>query len=58
MNKYISKKLSKKFCELFNRHYCFHKHEVLFCEEREVSRFDNVNLDDHKGLVYDTVYEW
>lgn len=57
MSEYTLKNLLKKFYELFNRPYCFHKNEVLFCEEREVSRFDNVNLDDHKGLVYDTVYE-
>ena len=56
MDKYISKRLSKKFCELFNRPYCFHKHEVLFCEEREVGRFEKVkvfiNSDDHEPLHF------
>lgn len=56
MSEYISKRLSKKFYELFNRPYCFHKNEVLFCEEREVSRFDNVkvivNSDDHEPLHF------
>lgn len=56
MDKYISKKLSKKFCELFNRPYCFHKNEVFFCEEREVGRFEKVkvivNSDDHHPLHF------
>ena len=56
MDKYISKKLSKKFCELFNRPYCFHKHEVLFCEEREVGKYKNVqfiiNSNDHIPLHF------
>ncbi|MBR1916028.1 MAG: DUF4160 domain-containing protein [Alphaproteobacteria bacterium] len=56
MDKYISKKLSKKFCELFNRPYCFHKHEVLFCEEREIYRFGSVkviiNSNDHQPLHF------
>lgn len=56
MDKYISKRLSKKFCELFNRPYCFHKHEVLFCEEREVCRFGKVkviiNSNDHTPLHF------
>lgn len=56
MDKYISKRLSKKFCELFNRPYCFHKHEVLFGEEREIYRFGSVkviiNSDDHQPLHF------
>ena len=56
-NKFItSQLLSEKFYELFNRPYCFHKNEVLFCEEREIDRFDNVkvivNSDDHQPLHF------
>lgn len=55
-NRHLSYKLSKKFYELFNRPYCFHKNEVLFCEEREVSRFEKVkvivNSDDHQPLHF------
>lgn len=55
-NRHLSDKLSKKFYELFNGPYCFHKNEVLFCEEREVGRFEKVkvivNSDDHQHLHF------
>lgn len=56
MNRHLSCKLSKKFYELFNRPYCFHKNEVLFCEEREVCRYGKVkviiNSNDHTPLHF------
>ena len=56
-NKFITAQLlSEKFTELFNRPYCFHRHEVLFCEEREVGRYKNVqfiiNSNDHIPLHF------
>ena len=56
MSKYISKELSKKFYELFNRPYHFYKNIVYFCEERTVGEYKNVQFivytDDHLPLHF------
>lgn len=44
-------RLSLKFIDFFNRPYYFYRNEVLFCEEKEVGRYKNiqflVNSNDH-----------